>query len=212
GAGPGGGQLGGDHLVQHGLVRLDTEDGGLQVDGAQLVAGRVPADDGPGHRGRPLPAYGGAGHGRLPFLAGGVLTESRSRTTEPRAPGTAPLTSTSSRSGSADTTSRLRAVTCWPPIRPAMRVPLNTRDGVAQAPMEPGTRWALWFPWEAPCPLKLCRFIPPAKPLPLLTAMASTFSPAVHRSAVSSWPTSYWLMSARRSSTSFRPGSTPARS
>ncbi len=124
----------------------------------------------------------------LPALDG-ALTELRSTTTLPRAPGTAPLTRTSSRSASAETTSRLRAVTWVPPIWPAMRVPLKTRDGVAQAPMAPGTRWLRWFPCEAPWPLKLWRFMPPAKPLPLLTAMASTRSPASHRSAASSWPT-----------------------
>ena len=96
----------------------------------------------------------------------------------PRGPGTAPLTRISSRSGSAWTISRLSVVTCWPPIRPAIRVPLNTRAGVAQAPIDPGERCFLWLPWEAPCPLKLWRFIAPAKPFPLDTAMASTSSPA----------------------------------
>ena len=40
-------------------------------------------------------------------------------------------------------------VTFSPPIRPAIWVPLNTRDGVAQAPMEPGARWVRWEPCEA---------------------------------------------------------------
>ncbi len=96
----------------------------------------------------------------------------------PRGPGTAPFTRISSRSGSAWTTSRLSVVTWWPPIRPAIRVPLKTRAGVAQAPMDPGDRCFLWLPWAAPWPLKLCRFMAPAKPLPLDTAMASTRSPA----------------------------------
>ena len=58
-------------------------------------------------------------------------------------------------------------VTCWPPIRPAIRVPLNTRDGVAQAPIEPGERCFLWLPWEAPWPLKLWRFMPAGEALAL---------------------------------------------
>ena len=45
-------------------------------------------------------------------------------------------------------------------------MPLNTRAGVAQAPIEPGARCFLWLPCDAPWPLKLWRFIAPAKPLP----------------------------------------------
>ena len=41
-------------------------------------------------------------------------------------------------SASASTTWRFSVVTFSPPMRPAMRVPLNTRAGVAQAPTEPG--------------------------------------------------------------------------
>ena len=41
-------------------------------------------------------------------------------------------------------------VTFSPPMRPAMRVPLNTRAGVAQAPMEPGARCTRWVPWRGP--------------------------------------------------------------
>ena len=70
------------------------------------------------------------------------------------------------------------------PIRPAILVPLNTLAGVAQAPIDPGERCFLWLPWEAPWPLKLCRFIPPAKPLPLLTAVTSTLSPAFEHPGV----------------------------
>ena len=35
-------------------------------------------------------------------------------------------------------------------IRPDIRVPLKTRPGVAQPPMEPGRRCTAWAPWEAP--------------------------------------------------------------
>ena len=80
-------------------------------------------------------------------------------------------------------------VTFSPPMRPAIRVPWNTRDGVAQAPMEPGARWVRWAPWEAGMPPKPWRFMAPAKPLPLLTAVTSTLSPSASRSALSSWPT-----------------------
>ena len=75
--------------------------------------------------------------------------------------------------------------------------------------MEPGDRCFLWLPWAAPWPLKLCRFMAPAKPLPLETAMASTRSPATRTSAVSCWPTSKPLASSIRSSTRWRPGLHP---
>jgi hypothetical protein len=58
-------------------------------------------------------------------------------TTPPRGPGTAPLTSTTPRSASALTTCRLRVVTWSAPMRPAMRMPLNTRAGVAHWPTAP---------------------------------------------------------------------------
>ena len=59
-------------------------------------------------------------------------------------------------------------------------------------------------------PLKLCRFMTPVKPLPLLTAVTSTRSPTSRTSAVISWPTSYPSVSSSRSSTRRVPGSTPA--
>src|SRR5439155_3954646 len=66
----------------------------------------------------------------------------------PAAPGTAPRSSNRCRSGSELTTSRFRTVTRSLPIWPAIRVPLNTRDGVAEAPMEPGERCLRSVPWE----------------------------------------------------------------
>ena len=68
-------------------------------------------------------------------------------------------------------------VTCSAPMRPAIFVPLNTRPGKEQAPIEPGARCILWLPWLAPWPVKLWRFMAPAKPLPRLTAVTSTRSP-----------------------------------
>ena len=44
---------------------------------------------------------------------------------------------------------RLSVVTFSPPMRPAMRWPLKTRDGVAHWPTEPGARCTRWAPWEA---------------------------------------------------------------
>ncbi len=67
--------------------------------------------------------------------------------------------------------------------------------------MEPGLRWLRWAPWEAPTPWKPCRFMTPAKPLPLLVPVTSTSSPAANSSGLSSWPTVYDAASAVRIST-----------
>src|SRR5690606_1123872 len=87
GAGAAGGQLGRDHLVHHGDVRLDPEDLVGQLDRAGVSAGRGAQGD--LHRHFP------------PFTA------SRTITTPPLGPGTEPLTSSRFRSASAWTTSRL---------------------------------------------------------------------------------------------------------
>ncbi len=69
-----------------------------------------------------------------------------------------------------------------------MRMPLKTRLGVEEAPIEPGLRWLRCEPCEDETPLKLWRFITPAKPLPLLVPMTSTFLPASKMSTAISWP------------------------
>ena len=56
--------------------------------------------------------------------------------------------------------------------------------------IEPGLRCLRWVPWLAPRPLKPCRFITPAVPLPLLVPVTSITAPASNTSAVISWPTS----------------------
>ena len=76
------------------------------------------------------------------------------------------------------------------PIWPAIFMPLNTRAGVAHAPIEPGARCFLWLPCDAPWPEKLWRFITPEKPLPLLMPVTSTRSPAANTSAFMIWPSS----------------------
>ena len=48
-----------------------------------------------------------------------------------------------------------------------MRVPLKTRDGVAQAPMAPGTRWLRWLPCEAPWPREVVALHPTGEALAL---------------------------------------------
>lgn len=69
---------------------------------------------------------------------------------EPLAPGTAPLMSTRFCSGSTFTICRLTSFTLSPPMRPAIRIPLNTREGQEEAPMEPGARSLLCWPWVWP--------------------------------------------------------------
>ena len=56
--------------------------------------------------------------------------------------------------------------------------------------MAPGARWMRWAPWLAFWPEKPWRFMTPAKPLPLLTAVTSMRSPSASRSTLISWPTS----------------------
>src|SRR4029453_13670606 len=101
-----------------GHVGLDAEQRVGQADAAALAAGRG-LDLHRSHRAPP------------PFTA------SRMRTSPPLGPGTAPRTSSSWLSGSACPPRRFWVVTFWLPMRPAMRVPLNTRAGVAHAPTEP---------------------------------------------------------------------------
>src|SRR5436190_6322859 len=109
-------------------------------------------------------------------------------TTEPLAPGTEPRSRTTFWSGSTSTISRPRWVTRLLPIWPGPRMPLNTRDGVADAPIEPGAR-TLCEPWLAGPRLKLWRLMVPWKPLPLLTPETRIFCPASKASAVTVSPT-----------------------
>ena len=67
-------------------------------------------------------------------------------------------------------------------------MPLNTRDGVAHAPIAPGERCLRSVPWLLDRPLNPWRFITPANPLPLETPTTSARSPASNTSALSSWP------------------------
>ena len=56
-------------------------------------------------------------------------------------------------------------VTRVPPMRPGIFVPLNTRDGYAEAPIEPGLR-TLCEPCETGPRVKPWRLIVPWKPFP----------------------------------------------
>ena len=74
-----------------------------------------------------------------------------------------------------------------PPRRPAILIPLKTREGVAEAPTEPGLR-TLWEPCEVGPRLKLCRLIVPANPLPIETPDTLTLSPTSKLSTVTASP------------------------
>ena len=65
------------------------------------------------------------------------------------------------------------------PIWPAIRMPLNTREGVAQAPIAPGERCLRSVPWLAHSPAKPWRFIDAREPLPLETPTTSACSPGL---------------------------------
>ena len=66
---------------------------------------------------------------------------------------------------------------------PRIRMPLKTRDGVADAPIEPGLR-TLCEPWLVGPRLKLWRLMVPAKPLPFEVPVTSTCSPGSNASTV----------------------------
>ena len=73
-------------------------------------------------------------------------------------------------------------------MRPDIFCPRNTRDGVAEAPIEPGAR-TLCEPWLTGPRLKLCRLIVPAKPLPTDVPATLISSPGSNASTVTVSPT-----------------------
>src|SRR6185312_7537124 len=164
------------HLVHQRDVGRRVEQLGRQFNAAALLAARrvhVNLDCFRSHQLSPL------------------LMALRTMTSPPFRPGMAPLISNTPCSASTLCTTRFCVVTRSLPIRPAIRVPLNTRPGVAQPPIEPGRRCTACAPWLAPWPLKPWRFMVPAKPLPWLVPVTSTNAPSLKISAVNSWPTSY---------------------
>ena len=87
-------------------------------------------------------------------------------------------------------------------------MPLNTRDGVAEAPIEPGAR-TLCEPWDFGPAWKLWRLIVPAKPLPLPLPATLTSWPTSKFSTVTVSPTVSSPASSRNS-TRWRIGGAPA--
>ena len=73
-------------------------------------------------------------------------------------------------------------------MRPGPLMPLNTREGVAEAPIEPGAR-TLCEPWDFGPAAKLWRLIVPAKPLPLDLPETLTVWPTSKASTVTVSPT-----------------------
>ena len=67
-------------------------------------------------------------------------------------------------------------------------MPLNTREGVAEAPIEPGAR-TLCEPWDFGPAAKLWRLIVPWKPLPLPMPATLTVWPTSNASTVTVSPT-----------------------
>ena len=121
------------------------------------------------------------------FGAATTALTSRTSTKPFFGPGTEPFTSSRFCSGSTAWITRPTWVTRLPPIRPAILIPLNTREGVAEAPIEPGAR-TLCEPWLFGPRLKLWRLIVPWKPLPIPIPETLTFSPASNASTVTDSP------------------------
>ena len=98
-------------------------------------------------------------------------------------------------------------VTRLPPIRPAIFLPLNTRDGVADAPIEPGLR-TLCEPWLFGPLAKLWRLIVPWNPLPIDVPDTLIRSPGSKAPTVTLSPT--WSSVGPRNSARWRCPPTPA--
>src|SRR3954447_15304201 len=126
----------------------------------------------------------------------------------PRGPGTAPRTISRFSPGTTSTTSRPFWVTRPPPMRPGPRIPLNTREGVAEAPIEPGWR-TLCEPWLLGPVEKLWRLTVPWKPLPFETPETLTVSPGANASARTSSPI-FSSPASPRNSARRRSGGAPA--
>src|SRR5215831_2971721 len=114
------------------------------------------------------------------------------------------------RSPSLETTSRFCVVTRTSPMCPAIRLFLNTLPGSWRWPVEPWLRCETETPWLARSPPKLCRFMTPWKPRPMLMPVTSTNWPGMKCSADSSAPTSRSAFLSTRNSASLRLGSTLA--
>jgi hypothetical protein len=93
-----------------------------------------------------------------------------------------------------------------------MRLPGITRPGSWRMPIEPGALVETELPWVARFDEKWCRLIAPAKPLPIVTPVTSTFCPAWNRSMSSVEPalnSAAWA-AVSGNSRSTVPASTPA--
>ena len=77
----------------------------------------------------------------------------------------------------------------------ALGFPLGDFEGNT-VPVDPALRCEIDTPWLARRPEKLCRFITPAKPLPLLVPITSTYWPGTKCAAESWAPTSRTASSA----------------
>src|SRR6185437_17137697 len=102
-------------------------------------------------------------------------------------PGTEPLTSSKLLSASTWKTVSPSCVARLPHMRPGSLMPLNTRDGVADAPIEPGLR-TLCEPWPRGPELKLWRLIVPWKPLPIPMPATLILSPGSNVTTVTASP------------------------
>src|SRR5690242_4442279 len=103
----------------------------------------------------------------------------RTITTVPFAPGTAPRIINRLFSASTRATVRPLIVIRASPMWPDERLPLITRDGYAEAPIEPGARTFI-EPCDSGPRLKWWRLIVPAKPRPFERPITSTTSPSAN--------------------------------
>ena len=104
-------------------------------------------------------------------------------------------------------TVRFCAVRFLPPMRPAIFLPLKTRPGFWQPPMEPCARCVFDTPCVARCPPKFQRFMAPWKPLPRVAPRTSTSWPGAKCAAGTRVPGGSTASALTRNSASVRASS-----
>src|SRR6185503_15085240 len=152
---------------------------------------------------RNLPGFGRS-------FGGAFFTASRTVIQPPLAPGTAPSIRIRPRSTSTCAIFRFSVVMRSWPMWPGIFLFLKVLPGSCRPPVPPIERCETDTPCEARRPPKFQRFMPPAKPLPMVVPVTSTNWPTTKWSAVISAPTGIIASALTRNSAIVRLGSTLA--
>jgi hypothetical protein len=141
-----------------------------------------------------------------------TLTVGDTTTLPPLEPGSAPRIMSSWRCASMRTISRFCTVRLTSPMCPAMRLPGNTLLGSWFWPVDPGLLCDTELPCVARLEEKLWRLMTPAKPLPMVVPLTSTFCPTLKMFTPTLEPgwSSAACSALMRNSLSTEPASVPA--